>query len=192
MNFEIILFLMFLSQSSFAFIPEAYMDSEQLVLSKGIPFEASAVVTEDGHILQMHRLPRKNPRGFPVLILHGLLQASDYFLLDSRNQSLPFVLWDAGFDVWLGNNRGNKYSRRHLELRPDDPRFWEFSMDEMGRLDVPAMVEHMLAATRKKKINFIGHSQANNVVISSVIVKGSEVSDRINKVSFISKPSNSI
>ena len=177
-----ILFIMLFCKSSFAFLPEAYMDSEQLVLSKGIPFEASAVVTEDGYILQMHRLPRKNSRGFPVLILHGLLQASDYFLLDSRNQSLPFILWDAGFDVWLGNNRGNKYSRRHLELRPNDPRFWKFSMDQMGRFDIPAMVEHILAVTRKKKINFIGHSQANNVVMSSVIAKGSEVSDKINKV----------
>ena len=187
MNLHTTLILIFACKLSNAFMQETYMDSEQLVVSKGIPFEASAVVTEDGHILQMHRLPRHKAAGYPVLILHGLLQASDYFLLDSRNQSLPFILWDAGFDVWLGNNRGNKYSRRHLELNPNDPRFWKFSMDEMGRFDIPAMVEHVLAVTRKKKINFIGHSQANNVVMSSVIVKGSQISDKFNKVSLYDK-----
>ena len=55
---------------------------------------------------------------------------------------------DAGFDVWLGNVRGNVYSRRHTTLNPDtDTRYWEFSFDHYARHDMPSMLDYIIAAT---------------------------------------------
>ena len=42
-------------------------------------------------------------------------------------QKTAFRLADAGYDVWLGNSRGNIYSRRHAWLETDDPQFWQYT-----------------------------------------------------------------
>jgi hypothetical protein len=35
-----------------------------------------------------------------VLLMHGLMQDSECFMVDSRERALAFWLYDAGFDVW--------------------------------------------------------------------------------------------
>ena len=37
-----------------------------------------------------------------------------------------YILADNGYDVWLGNYRGNYYSRNHCDLNPNKNPFWDF------------------------------------------------------------------
>ena len=66
---------------------------------------------------------------------------------------------DNCFDVWLGNNRGNSLSRRHQNLKPTNATFWKFTWHEMGKYDLPALIDFILEKTQQKSLHYIGHSQ---------------------------------
>ena len=67
-----------------------------------------------------------------------------------------------GFDVWMGNNRGCRYSVAHTTLNPesraDKPAYWDFDFEEMGLYDLPAEIDFILNNTGNAKVTFIGHS----------------------------------
>lgn len=62
----------------------------------------------------------------PILIHHGLLSSSADWVLLGPNKALAYLLCDSGYDVWLGNARGNAYSRKHKQYTTKDKEFWDF------------------------------------------------------------------
>ncbi|NXH90312.1 LIPM Lipase, partial [Edolisoma coerulescens] len=141
----------------------------QKILFHGYTSKEYEVVTEDGYFLSLNRIPhgRGDPgpseRRSPVLIVHGFCQDGGDWVDNFPDSSLAFILADAGFDVWIGNNRGNSWSRRHLSLSIASEEFWDFSFHEMAMYDLPAMVDFILMQTKQEKLFYVGHAQGTSL-----------------------------
>lgn len=97
-------------------------------------------------------------RGPPVLLQHGLFMAGDAWFLNTNEESLGFILADRGFDVWVGNVRGTRWSHGHKSLSKRSKAFWDWSWEELALYDLAAMIKYIYQTT-DSKIFFVGHSQ---------------------------------
>ena len=74
---------------------------------------------------------------------------------------MQLKLADAGYDVFLGNNRGTWYSQQHKEYDPvnDAEQFWDFTWADMGLFDDTANIRAIKELTQVDKIFYLGYSQ---------------------------------
>ena len=57
--------------------------------------------------------------------------------------------------MWLGNSRGNKYSRGHEEWDEYWHQYWDFNLFDLAH-DVEENIDFVLKETGKSRVSFIG------------------------------------
>ncbi|KAJ8716126.1 hypothetical protein PYW08_013411 [Mythimna loreyi] len=148
---------------------DARLNVPDLIRKYRYPVEVHEVTTDDGYILQMHRIPHgRDAHNVPnvkrpvVFLMHGMLSSSADLVIMGPGSALAYILAEEGYDVWMGNARGNYYSRRHIRLNPDailSTAFWRFSWEEIGMIDLPNMIDYALKVSGQERLHYIGHSQ---------------------------------
>lgn len=119
---------------------------------------------------------------YPVLLLHGFQGSSNVWLVAGNDTlpetapaevpaSLAIALASERYDVWLGNIRGNLFSRNHVELEPTSGEFWNFTIDHIVEHDLPAMIDYVRESTGHSTVGYVGHSQANLMLFSLMSVQ---------------------
>ncbi|MCJ1307934.1 cholesterol esterase [Agyrium rufum] len=146
--------------------------------------EEHVVQTGDGYLLGLHRLGWKRGeegmvvnggngsiRKKVVYLHHGLMMNSEVWVcLTEKERCLPFMLVDQGYDVWLGNNRGNKYSKKSTRHSPLSTDFWNFSIDEFAFHDIPDSIDYILDTTSSTSLSYIGFSQGTAQAFASLSI----------------------
>ena len=160
-------------QQSFVDSVAQASDFSDLCALYGYTAEEHIVQTEDGYLLGLHRLGhRRGEEGAKVnagensirkkvvYLHHGLLMNSEVWVcITDSERCLPFMLVEKGYDVWFGNNRGNKYSKKSTRHSPSSNAFWDFSMDQFALYDIPDGINYILTTTSQPSLSYIGFSQ---------------------------------
>ncbi|KAK4246668.1 Alpha/Beta hydrolase protein [Corynascus novoguineensis] len=168
-------------------------DFVDLCAAFGYTAEEHVVQTKDGYLLGLHRLAWKKgeedarvnrgPKSIKkrvVYLHHGLLMNSEVWVcLTDEQRTLPFTLVEKGFDVWFGNNRGNKYSKKSIRWSPTSTKFWNFSIDEFAFHDIPDSINYILETTGQQSLSYIGFSQGTAQAFASLAVHP-KLNDQIN------------
>ncbi|CAI2387557.1 unnamed protein product [Moneuplotes crassus] len=129
----------------------------------GLTYEQYDVTTQDGYILTLMRIymdPLVDDR--VLFMAHSFPDSAESFTYVDEGESPAFYLARQGFDIWLYNMRGNRYSRRHESLPVGagygvNRQYWEFHMDTI-RFDYMACIQLILDTTGNSKIPVFGHS----------------------------------
>ena len=85
--------------------------------------EKHVYFTKDGYINSCYRIPGqkgwKKEDGYSnkvAIYQHGLIDCCVGIIAD-EDQSLGIWLVNEGYDLWLNNSRGNRYSRDHQDYK---------------------------------------------------------------------------
>ena len=144
-------------------------DGDDLARMNGFMIQHYNVETDDGYILDLWRLndaydtlfPDELANRAPVIINPGLGCDGTIFMNNNRTNSLAYMMFDEGFDIWIINNRGNVYSRKHKTLTTDSNEFWSFTMHEQAKYDLTSSIRFVLDNSNYDKITLVGHSMGS-------------------------------
>ncbi|XP_012160002.1 lipase 3 [Ceratitis capitata] len=173
--YQLLLFAVLIVALNWCFTSTDTNFTPRSIAQNNYPVEEHIVPTTDGYLLSIYRIPAATKANTTppkktsevVLLQHGFTLSSDVWLLRGPKNDLPYLLAEAGYDVWLGNHRGNEYGRKHISLDPkrDRQHFWNFTWHEMGYYDLANTIDYMREATGQKSVHYVGYSQGGLVAL---------------------------
>ena len=159
------------ANSSYVFVDpteqyDMYPRFTDMMAKWGYDWEAIRVTTDDDYILSTFHILGKTGEARPttsegsVLIQHGDYEDGTSMMSEFVGEPFHLLLVDAGYDVWIGNNRGTMYSWDHVSLdSATDPEYWDWSWAHMGLYDDTANITAIREIADVPKMFYIGYSQ---------------------------------
>jgi lysosomal acid lipase/cholesteryl ester hydrolase len=91
--------------------------------------------------------------------MHGIFGSSSDWIINEQDKAPAFKLARAGYDVWMGNNRGGYYAQWHINKTITDTAYWHFNNDDLALKDLKTIIDKVLTTNGASKLAaYIGHS----------------------------------
>jgi pimeloyl-ACP methyl ester carboxylesterase len=126
----------------------------------------------------------------PVLLQHGVECDMMFWVYNLPEIAPAFVMAKAGYDVWLGNNRGNRWSDKHTTLNPNKKEYWDFDWEDMGTKDTPAVIDFILKTTGRSQLSYIGHSEGTTQIMSGASLIPEYYKQKLNVAVLLAPPAS--
>jgi len=164
---------LFSNSKAFPLDPDVFPDMVDIVKSHKYQIETHKVTTKDGYILTIFRIPGKigessNIKRQPVYMQPGIFCSSEVFLAGGTQKGAAYFLVNHGYDVWIANSRGTRYSLEHVKYKRSDPEFWNFTFEEHGLYDQPAIMDYICEKTGFKKVHYWSHSMGGTQMFAAL------------------------
>ena len=188
-RYEYFVILFCIIHLSYANLRNESPEYQKFINQAGYNFEEYSITAEDGYILSIWRIPsvitQRNANPTPIILQHGLLDDSWTWFMLKDKRSLPYLLVDSGYDVWVPNIRGNMFSMGNTDSTKDSRNpfgpYWNFSFSDMSDYDLPAFVNFIKSRTGFDKIDYIGHSQGTTIFFLKYMADQQFIQNNIKK-----------
>ena len=157
---------------------------QEICTENAFQYEEHTVVTEDDYVLTVFRIPgtTHEPTSSkpPILLQHGLFDSANCWIVNYASMAPAFVAATAGYDVWLGNSRGNTYSLANTKYDPDkdEKKFFDFSWQDMIK-DDKAVIDYIIENTGQEKVAYVGHSQGTTQMFAALAQDEESFKDKL-------------
>ncbi len=161
---------------------------DDLVTGLGYDYEMFKVTTEDSWELTLFRITHKigeeqklNQDYAPLLMQHSwMMDAESWMAAQPEDyKPVPLQLVDQGYDVWMANSRGTKYSLTNPKFPyAEDPRFitqyvmenkrkYDYSWYDQGKYDLPAFLDKVYTTT-ERDVTYVGYGEGTSQLLYSL------------------------
>eukprot|EP01124_Arcella_intermedia_P034993 TRINITY_DN8809_c0_g1_i1.p1 TRINITY_DN8809_c0_g1~~TRINITY_DN8809_c0_g1_i1.p1 ORF type:complete len:651 (+),score=123.67 TRINITY_DN8809_c0_g1_i1:129-2081(+) len=128
----------------------------------GYPYARYDVITKDGYILTLERLPRPQSKQ-ALYFQHGVMDSAFSWLAVTNTITGPaFRAFDLGYDVWAGTLRGCDREKRHVNPNISRRQFWDFTVNEHAFQDIPAFIEK-IKEIKAQELNNPSQFESNEI-----------------------------
>jgi hypothetical protein len=152
------------SSSSSVAAPQAQNNStgfcQTFIVSSDYTCSEYMVETVDGYLLAIQRIAAvaaPATKG-PAFLYHGIMEGGDIWVLNPGEESLAFLLANAGYEVWIGNTRSTIYTFGHVLYQRQQKEFWNWNWDDLVSKDLPSMLYAVYNHTQQP-LFYVGYSQ---------------------------------
>lgn len=129
----------------------ATLNRYPVLYGHGIFFDSMSMISRSEHAV-----PRKPLLGRPTINHFNISNNSD-------DHSLPFMLSNNNFDVWMFDGHGTNTLNTNWSVMIDpkeSQQFWNFSLDDQSLYDLPFLMDFVLNKTGEQKLIYVGYSQS--------------------------------